>query len=70
MSGKKKEIKEERIKGIIAWLKEVNTRLQKEDLSGGKILLTYARLGREAKRLRRIKKLQGKEQRERERENK
>lgn len=64
----KKIVGEERAKGVIAFIKEINARLQKEDPGGGKILLTYARLGKEAKRLRKIKKL--KEAAERERENK
>lgn len=62
--GRKKMVEEKKIKGIIAWLEEVNARLQKEDPGGGKILLSYSRLGREAKRLRKIKKLKETAERE------
>ena len=60
--GSNRLAKNTNIKEVIAWLKETNTRLQKEDPAGGKILLTYSRLGRSAKWLRRAKQL--KEQRE------
>lgn len=56
IGGRKKIIEDEKIKAIITWLKEANARLQKEDPGGGQILLSYARLGREAKRLRNLSK--------------
>ncbi|CAH1757465.1 4592_t:CDS:1, partial [Entrophospora sp. SA101] len=52
-----KSAKNKKMEEVIAWIKEINSRLQKEDPLGNKILLSYSRLGREAKRLRKIKQL-------------
>src|SRR2546423_13220162 len=47
--GSNKLARNTNLKEVIAWLKETNARLKKEDPLGGKIFLTYSRLGQTAK---------------------